>query len=251
MAAAYTAVIIVCAIVAFVVLGAVAAALTPGGMLGRGMAAADAGVTLGTPHGDVKVDGSKMAEMAARMEEASKRMEAAQKSGDNAAAGKAMGDMMAAVTGTGAAPIAAADLKAMLPEALGDLKRASIEAQSGQAMGIGGSAAKATYGDDAKRVHLSITDLGGAGALASMAAWANMTVDRETDTQVEKVYKNGNRTVREEYAKDGSHGEFTTILGNGVVVEADGEGVDMATLKRVVAGVDFAKIEALKRAAKP
>jgi len=200
-AAAYTAVVIVCAIVAFVVLGAIASALSPAGMWGRGMAAAAPGITLSTPQGEVKIEGSKMAEMAARMDEASRRMEAAQKSGDSAAAGKAMGDVMAAVTGTGGAPIAAADLKAMLPDALGDLKRSSIEAESGQAMGIGGSSAKASYGDGAKRVQLAITDLGGAGAIASMAAWAGMTVDRETETQVEKV--------------------------------------------------DFAKLEALKRAAKP
>jgi hypothetical protein len=78
-----------------------------------------------------------------------------------------------------------------------------------------------------------------------------MTVDRETNDQVEKVYKQGARTVREEYRKDGSHGEMTLILENGVLVEARGDQVDMGTLKKVVAGVDLGKIEALKRAAKP
>jgi hypothetical protein len=244
-AAAYTAVTIVCAIVAFLVIGAILSALAPFSSPMRSVSAGDGPtVTVRTPGGDVKIDTAKMAEMA-------QRMEAAQKSGDGAAAGKAMSEMMAAATGGNPAPIAAADLKAMLPDALGDLKRESIESQSGQAMGIGGSSAKASYGDGTKRVQLSITDLGGMGGLASMAAWANMTVDSETEAQVEKVYKDGNRTVREEYRKDGSHGEFTTILANGVVVEAAGEGVDMPTLKRVVAGVDFAKIEALKRAAKP
>jgi len=251
-AGAYTAVVIVCAIVAFVVIGAILAALTPMGGWGRGVASAvGPSITVHTPQGDMSVDTSKMAGMAQRMEEASKRLEAAQKSGDSTAVSKAMGDVMGAVGGTNATPIAAADLKAMLPDALGDLKRASIEAQSGQAMGLGGSSAKASYGDGPRRVQLAITDLGGMGGLAAVAGWANLTVDRETESQIEKVYKDGNRTVREQYRKDGSRGEYTAILGNGVVVEADGEGVDMATLKRVVAGVDFAKIEALKRAAKP
>ena len=250
-AAGYTAVVIVCAIVAFVVIGTILSALSPMGMEGRGVAMGGPSVTVHTPQGEVSVDSSKMAAMAQKMEEASKRMEAAQKSGDSAAAGKAMGDVMAAMTGTNATPIAASDLKALLPDSLGDLKRSAVESQSGQAMGIGGSSAKATYGDGSRRVELAITDLGGAGGLAAMAAWANMTVDRETDTQVEKVYKDGARTVREEWQKDGSRGKLTTILGNGVVVEADGSGVDMPALKRVVASVDVGKIEALKRAAKP
>ena len=249
-AAAYTAVVIVCGIVAMLVLAAVTSMVLPSGPVRMAGGVAGAGdVTITTPSGTVAIDGSKMAEMSKKMEEAGKRMEAAQKSGDSAAAGKAMGEMMGAVTGVGATPIAAQELKAMLPEALGDLKRESIEAQSGAAMGLGGSSAKAAYASGERRVQLSITDLGGIGGVAAMAGWAQMTVDRETASQIEKVYKDGARTVREEYNKDGSHGEYTTILGNGVVVEASGDKVDMPTLKKGVAGVDFAKIEALKRAA--
>ena len=253
-AAAYTAVVIVCGIVLMVIVFGVVSQLLPSGVFhGAGLAGTsrDAEVTISTPSGEVRIDSSSMAEMARKMEEAGKRMEAAQKSGDSAAAGKAMGEMMGTVTGAGATPIAAQDLKAMLPESLGDLKRVSIEAQSGQAMGIGGSAAKAAYAAGERRVQLSITDLGGMGGLAAMAGWANMTVDRETETRIEKVYKDGGRTVREEYRKDGSHGEYTTILANGVVVEASGDKVDMPALKKVVAAIDLARIEALKRAAKP
>ena len=256
-AAGYTAVVIVCGIVAVVVLSAVSSLVLPSGVTrlgGIGGPSPGSDVVIKTPSGEVSMNASGMAEMARKMEEAGKRMEAAQKSGDNAAAGKAMGDMMGAVgaaTGVHATPIAAQDLKAMLPASLGDLKRESIEAQSGQAMGLGGSAAKAAYAAGDRRVQLSITDLGGMGGLAAMAGWANMTVDRETDGKIEKVYKDGARTVHEEYRKDGSHGELTTILSNGVVVEATGDRVDMAALKGVLAGVDFAKIEALKRAAKP
>ncbi|MGH8796089.1 MAG: YIP1 family protein [Caldimonas sp.] len=252
-AAAYTAVVVVCGIVAMLVLAAVTSMVLPGGPVrtaGLPGAAGSGDITIRTPTGTVAIDSSKMAEMSKKMEEAGKRMEAAQKSGDSAAAGKAMGEMMGAVTG-GATPIAAQDLKAMLPEALGELKRESIEAQSGAAMGLGGSSAKAAYAAGERRVQLSITDLGGIGGVAAMAGWAQMTLDRETASRIEKVYKDGARSVREEYNKDGSHGEYTTILANGVVVEASGDKVDMPTLKQVVAGVDFPRLEALKRAAKP
>jgi len=260
-AGAYTAVVIVCGIVASVVIIGVAALVTPGrggGLTGiaTGMANGTAGgppgnVTIKAPDGtSVTINPGAMAEMAKRMEEAGKRMEEAQKSGDSAAAGKAAGEVMGALTGGSGKPIASADLKTMLPESVGDLKRTGIEASSGEAMGIAGSSAKATYANGDRNLTLSITDTGGLAGLAAMAGWANMTVDKETDGKVEKVYKDGARTVHEEYLKDGSHGELTVILANGVIVDADGNRVDVDTLKKVLAGLDLARLEAMKRPAK-
>ena len=251
-AAAYTAVVIVCAIVAGIVLGALMSLFSPVGRMGMGGLASSAGdVTIKTPDGAaVTINPGSMAEIAKRMEAASQRAQVAQNSGDPAAAGKAVGDMMAAMTGGSATPIAAADLKALLPESIGDMKRTSFETNGGQAMGISASSAKASYGNDDRHLNLSITDTGGLAGLATMAGWANMTMDKETDGKVEKVYKDGARTMHEEYRKDGSRGEATIILANGVIVEAEGDHVDMATLKKVLADVDLGKIEAMKRTAK-
>ena len=207
----------------------------------------DADVTISTPGGEVKIDTGKLEAMAKKMEEAGKRMEAAQKSGDSEAAGKAMGDVMSALGGN-AVPIPAQDLKALLPETIGDLKRESYEAQGGQAMGIAGSSARGTYGAGDRRIELSITDSGGLAGLATLAGMA--TGERETDGRVEKIYKQGNRTVREEYQKDGSRGEVTVILANGVIVEAQGDKVDVAGLRKVLDGVNLAKLESLQRPAK-
>ena len=85
--------------------------------------------------------------------------------------------------------------------------------------------------------------------VASILAWTQKQ-QLERYPAIEKVYKDGSRTIREQYRKDGSRGEVTLILENGVLVEANGHGVDIAALKGVVAGVDLGKIEALKRAAK-
>ena len=82
-----------------------------------------------------------------------------------------------------------------------------------------------------------------------MAGWANMTMDKETDGKVEKVYKDGGRTVHEEYRKDGSHGEMTVILANGVIVEAEGNQVDADDAEEDARRRSTsAKIEAMKRA---
>jgi hypothetical protein len=252
----YTAVVIVCAIVAGVVLGALIALVSPMGRMGMGSFASSStlgsgDMTIKAPDGtSVTINPNSMAEVAKRMEAAGQRAQAAQNSGDPAAAGKAVGDMMAAMTGGNAVPIAASDLKALLPESIGDLQRTSFEANGGQAMGISASSAKASYGNGERHLNLSITDTGGLAGLAAMAGWANMTMDKETDGKIEKVYKDGGRTMHEEYRKDGSHGEATIILANGVIVEADGDHVDIDTLKKVLAGVDLGKIEAMKRAAK-
>ena len=260
-AGAYTAVVIVCGIVASIVIIGVAALVTPGrggGLAGiaTGMANGTAGgppgnVTIKAPDGtSVTINPGAMTEMAKRMEEAGKRMEEAQKSGDSAAAGKAAGEVMGALTGGSGKPIASADLKTMLPESVGDLKRTGIEASSGEAMGIAGSSAKATYANGDRNLTLSITDTGGLAGLAAMAGWANMTMDKESDGKVEKVYKDGARTVHEEYRKDGSQSEVTVLLGNGVVVEAEGSRVDAETLKKTLAGLDLGRIEAMKRPTK-
>lgn len=252
-AAAYTAVVIVCAIVAGVVLGALVALVSPTGMGMGGFAGAGSAGNLTIKSADgtsVTIDPNTTNEMARRIEAASARAQAAQNSGDPAAAGKAVGDMMAAMTGGNATPIAAGDLKALLPDSIGDMQRTSFEANGGQAMGISASSAKASYGNGNRHVNLTITDTGGLAGLAAMAGWANMTMDKETDGKIEKVYKDGARTMHEDYQKDGSRSEATVILANGVIVEAEGDHVDMDTLKKVIAGVDLGKIESMKRAAK-
>jgi hypothetical protein len=241
-AGSYTAVVVLCAILAGVVLIGVTSLVVdrgPGGFATRtvgvpGLPGTSGGdVQIKTPDGaTVTINPAAMTELAKRMEDAGKRIGSTAGSGD------------------GGAAIASAELKAMLPESIGDMKRAGVEAQTSGAMGISASTAKASYGAGDRRVELSIIDSGGLAGLAALAGWANMTMDKESDGKVEKVYKDGARTVHEEYRKDGSQGEMTVILANGVIVSAEGSQVDMATLKNTIAGVDLARIEATKRGAK-
>lgn len=247
-AVGYTATIVLCGIVAGVVLAVVSAAVMPSRGLGMAGLGGDGGeVTISTPGGKVSIDTQQMEQMARKMEEAGKRMEAAQQSGDPAAAGKAMGEVLGALAGGGGTPIAAQDLKALLPATLLGLPRQSYEARSGQAMGIGGSGARASYGSGAERVDLTITDMGGIGAFAMVAGFASVTGESESDGKVEKTYKQGARTVHEEYRKDGSHADVTVFLGNGIMVSAVGQRLDPAALKRALDEVDLAKVEGMRR----
>jgi hypothetical protein len=53
--------------------------------------------------------------------------------------------------------------------------------------------------------------------------------------------------VREQYRKDGSHGEVAFIFDDGLLVEAEGEGIEQAALKRAAESIDAARLAQLKR----
>ncbi len=249
-AAGYLAVTVVIAIVVGIVLGAVMSPFMMGAAWMGSRHSGGGAFSFNGPDGQVTVDSDAMQRAAARVDAARERMEAAQKSGDPASAGKALGDMMGALTGAGGTPIPPADLKAQLPETLGALKRESFETNGGQAMGISSSVAKASYVNGEQRAQVTISDMGGLGGLASVAQWASVTVDKETPDAVEKVYKDGGRTIHEEYRKDGSHAEVTVILANGVIVETSGDHVDGATVKSMSSALNLDALEAMKRPAK-
>lgn len=245
----YTAVLIVCGIVTMLILGALSAAFTGAGSRGITMGGQSDGadVSINTPDGSVSVNTAKLEEMAKKMEEAGKRMESAQASGDTAAAGKAAADIMGAMAGGTGVPFAAQDLKSWMPEKLGGLARESFEVQSGAAMGMAGASAHATYAGGNEQIRLTITDIGGLGGLMGIAAWANVTVDKESNGEVEKVYKQGQRTIREEYRKDGSQAEYTVVLGNGLIVELQADQSSIDKVKQAMSGIDLAKMEGAQR----
>ena len=159
----------------------------------------------------------------------------------------AAAEVMGAMMGGGGVPFASQDLKSWLPEKLGGLTREGFEVQSGAAMGIAGSTAHATYTAGEQQIRLTITDVGGLGGLMSIAAWANVTVDKESNGQVEKVYKQGQRTIREEYRKDGSQAEYTVVLGNGLIVELQADQSSIDKVKQAMAGIDLGKMEGAQR----
>ncbi len=249
-ATVYTIVVVVVSlVVGALVSGIYSAIFGFGGFMGHASRQRD-GVTITSPDGSVSIDTAGLDAMSKRMQAAQARMEAAQKSGDPASAGAALGDMMGAITGSGGTPIPVADLKAQLPDALGALKRESFETSGGSAMGISSSVAKATYVNGEQRAELTISDMGGLGGLASVAAWANVTQDKETPDGIEKIYKDNGRTIHEQSRKDGSHSEYTVILKNGVIVGTTGDKLDGATLKSMAGAVNLDTLEGMKRPAK-
>lgn len=191
-----------------------------------------------------------------QMEQAAKDMESAAKKGGEGMA-EAMAKMGMAVGGavTGAAksvggavePVDFRELKGLLPDGIGALKRKSAEGEKGGGFGIVVSHAEARYEGDGGSANLKITDPGNLSGLAAMAAmWMNLELDKETDTGYEKTGSANGRRFHEKYDRKSKSGEYTVVVGNRFLVEVDGHGIDMPTMKQAVEQVNLAKLEAMK-----
>jgi hypothetical protein len=243
-AVGYTAALVVCGILAGIVVGLATSLVSPGARgLGAGMAGmGDTGsVAMKVPGTDIKID-------TGRLEEASRKMEEAQAKGDTQAAAKAATEMMgAALGGKGGEPFAPKLLRDTLPERVGDLPRTAIEARSESAMGMQFTHVSAQYTHEDKELEIQIQDLGAVPALRmAMAGWATTTAESENADEVERIYRQGDTTIKESYRKDGSSADVALMLPNGVMVQAYGR-LPVEDLKRHLLPLGQ-KLGALRRA---
>ncbi len=252
-AGGYTAVSVIIAIVlswiiGMIVIGVIGTAAMTGAAMG--------GMHIGGSNGNsVTVDSNsalgKLAAIGQRAEQAGKELDAAQKSGDNAAQSAAMGKMMGAVSGSNGAVEALApdQIKAFLPDSLGNLKRTSSSAQRNNAMGMQVSDATAEYAsDNGQHITLEITDTGGAKGFMAMAAAMAPEEEKETDHGYEKTYTADGNMVHEEWNTQSKSGEYSVVLGKRFTVKASGTTDSIDQLKQAVAAIDQGKLESLKDA---
>jgi hypothetical protein len=249
----YTAVLVVCSLVAGIVVGMLSVALTGagtgGGMRMGGLPGQD-DVEIRVPGTEIRIDTGKLEEAGRQMEAAAKRMEEAQAKGDGQAAGKALGEMMGAMTGAGQGgqPFAPELMQQALPDRLLRMDRTAIEARTDAALGMNLSRVTAEYSSEQARIEVGLQDIGAVPALAmAMGAWAGSTVNRETREEVERVFQRDGITFKEEYRKDGSQAELTGLLPNGVLVELSGDSVDIDGLRQAWRDIDVGRLSGLKR----
>ena len=182
-----------------------------------------------------------------KMEQATQQVESAQKSGDSAAQGEAVGQLLGAALGGGKVEALAPDkLKPFVPDTLGGLPRKSISVERNSAMGMQISEAQATFGDGSgQNLRLEITDTGSAKGLMALAGWASMQEEKETDSGYSKTYHDGDQITHEEWDKSG-HGEYAAVIAERFTVKVTGDVKDPATLKSAFGEVNVAGLEALK-----
>ncbi len=195
----------------------------------------------------------KLQAMSERMQEAGKKMEAAKKSGDDKAAGEALGTMMAAMSGS-KGPVEALStdqLKSFLPETVNGLGRSSISAERNKAMGMQIAQATARYSsaagaDPQQNLSLEIVDAGGAKGFLGMAGMFAQESEKQTADGFERRYLKDGQMIEEKWNDKSKRGKFSVVIGERFKVEANGNADSFDDLKRAVASVDLNKLEKLK-----
>jgi hypothetical protein len=230
----YTLVTIVAAIVASLVLGAVVGALTPK-------------PKLGDLFSDIRL------ENAARLAQSSAAstgdrtasiddLEKAAESGDLSAVFGAIGGL------AGADPDAplldTAKLRTLAPEKLAGLDRVSLDASSIDAP-FKASILTAEYGDGEKRISLKFTNSQFVSAMMGAAGLAGATFERETADGFERMRKDGDAIVVEEWSKASGVGRYGRSVAGSFLIEAEGTGVDFKELERVVRSFDEDRLKRL------
>lgn len=252
-AVGYTIVLIIIGIIVGFVASLATAMFMPRHGIGSGASidpSSPAGSILGGIAGKSGDAAKGLEAMTQKMEQASKKMEAAQKSGDPNAAAAAAGEMLGNVLAGGRKvdPVDFQQLKALLPEAVFGLARTSVSGEK-TAMGpVSVSHAEGSYGDGGgRRIRLKLTDMGGAGlAMSGLAAWSMIEMDKETEDGRERTGKLDGRPFHERFNQRSQSGEFDLVVAQRFLIEAEGDQVDLATLKASVAGMNLARLESMK-----
>ena len=242
----YTAVTVIITIVLSLVLGAVIAAVTGMGALATGAITGSSGAGSSNVRVDSDSRLGQFAEFGRRMEEAGRQVEQARASGDTEAEGRALGAMMGAMTGSAGEdgqPVEAVApdvLRALLPEALGNLRRTSISASRGGAMGMQMSEATADYAaeDGSGRISVEIKDMAAVSGMMAMAGAFGVEQSSETDSGFERTYTRDGKLINEEWDSNRNRGRYAVTSANRFQIEAQGEVGDIDELKGIVERLD-------------
>jgi hypothetical protein len=251
-AVAYTAVVVVCAIVLSVVIAAIGGTMAGVGRIGAG---ALGGLPARPSRAEVQFDKDspmgKLQQLGSKLEESNRKMETARKSGDGNAQAAAALEGLGTLLGGGkrVEPVAIDQLRPLVPESFAGLPKTASNFEKTGIAGLMVSKAEARYGDGAgKRVTLNISDTGGVSGLMGLASWAGVEEEKDDDNGTEKTQKVDGRLVHERTSKRGGTNEFGIVLGDRFVVSATGTLVGVNDLKTAISGLDLAKLESMKEA---
>ncbi|ESQ89188.1 Yip1 family protein [Asticcacaulis benevestitus] len=138
-------------------------------------------------------------------------------------------------------------LLALLPPSLNGVARSDDRTQANNMGGMAVSTAEGTYRIGDGSVHVTVTDMGTMAGFGAMAAAVNINTSSSSATGYEKVTTQNGQMVTEEYDTQSKHGKYAVVSNGRITVEAEGDNVDMATLKSAVASIDLGRAQALTK----
>ncbi len=264
----YTAVVCVCIIVVYLIIGAISAAVVGGGLMGpyaarttfsdtsEGSSSGGAvSILTGLFGGRTSADQQRVATAMQTLANSGQQQSAENGSGaaggnsgakpvDTGAALNALGTILSG--GAKIKPVDFHALKAMLPDSLPGIKRDDASGETAQAMGFAAASATAHYSDgNGKSVTVEITDLGSMSGLAGLAAKFDPNLEKETDTGYERTTHVNGQLIHQQYDNRSKDGEVEVIAGNRFSVSVKGHGVDMDVLTDTLKQFDLQKLASL------
>ena len=148
----------------------------------------------------------------------------------------------------GSATVKTVDPQALLglmPASFMGATRSGATTDAGGAAGMAVANAEATYAVNGGTVRLKIADMGSMSGFGAMAQAVNINHTQTTETGYEKVESKDGRVVSEKYDNSSKSGSYSILAGSRISVEADGDGVDIGTLKAIVNAVDLNRAQGL------
>lgn len=147
-------------------------------------------------------------------------------------------------------PVDFRDLKALLPEQIGTMKRTNASGEKTAAMGINISKAEADYKEENsnKRIDIEITDLGNISGLSAFATygWFMTEIDKETEDGYEKTFTYKGNKGFEKYNNKYKDGDLSVLVAKRFIVEINGSNVTMDEMKAALDMIDISKLESMK-----
>ncbi len=132
-------------------------------------------------------------------------------------------------------------MQALMPQSLpGGFTLASSSVSS--AMGI--TTSEGTYNRGDASIHLSVVNMGQMGAIASMAGVAGISESRQDADGYSRTNTVDGRVVTEQMSRSANSASYG-IVGRGMAVTADGNGVSVDDVRGAVESVGIQRLEAM------
>lgn len=129
-------------------------------------------------------------------------------------------------------------LKDALPDKVQGMERVSHTGQKTGIAGLNISTADAEYRDGDKTISITLLDSGGFGAaLAGLADWSQLEIDKETDQGYERTTMIDGKRAYEKYDRTSRIGEIAMIAADRFLVNVKGNNITEEDLRMAVSKI--------------
>ena len=133
-------------------------------------------------------------------------------------------------------------LQALLPASIGGYQRTATESS---AMGAVGSMADGTYTAGGNSFHLKVSDMAAMGALAGLGTAFGVQENKQDADGYEKTGTVDGHLQSEEWHNASKSGKFSVVVASRYSIEADGSAASIDDLKAAVAAIDQGRLATL------